>query len=294
MNTSSKQIARFILKKHKKICFMPYKYEMWECMSGIYEELKKQGAKPVVMPIPYFRLKDGCIDMTGGLISDREKYRFRTKDWKKFNEYDFDCVFIHNPYDDNNTITTIHPFFYSSELKKRGCKIAYVPYFIHYGGVSTEDFRLQSGVANADYIFVHSDQERQAYIDTYKKIGMDFSNRVFNFGSPFTDKLKKSGNNTLICTSIIAFLSNPEYKLSVYREKIETANNPIFRPHPLMIEIINARCPERLSEWLKLTENAPLSTNKLKDDINSSNKLISDPSSVVEIWKTTGKPFEII
>ena len=43
-----------------------------------------------------------------------------------------DIIFIHNPYDDGNNLTSVHPFYYSSNLKKYTQCLVYSPYFTLY------------------------------------------------------------------------------------------------------------------------------------------------------------------
>ena len=41
-----------------------------------------------------------------------------------------DAIYIHNPYDDYNRATNVHPNFYSSRLKNYTDELVYIPYFV--------------------------------------------------------------------------------------------------------------------------------------------------------------------
>ena len=299
------------------IVFLPYCYAMWDCMKSVFEGCLERGIPCAVMPIPYFSLKDGKIDewhyefdAFEGEIDEEDLL-----DFNKFDELDFSHVVIHNPYDDRNTLTTIHPFFYSDVLKEKGKKIIFIPYGIPYGGVSCDEMRLQKGALNADYIFVNGEKELAGMINAFKKIGVDISDRCFATGSPKLDALtdnrempfdwksKICKRVTLVCNSLIAFMNNPQKKLEQYKEVVwnQLANGRmvIFRPHPLMNETIRTRLPQYYDEWYELLDWIAQDCiiddyYALATDIQFSDQLISDPSSVVEIWKETGKPYEVL
>ena len=209
----------------------------------------------------------------------------------------------------------IHPFFHSDELKARGKKLIFIPYGIPFGGVSNDAMRLQTGAMNSDYIFVNNEEERQGVIESWKKVGIDMTDRCYAFGSPKWDLLDKDYDMpcewkekickkvTLICTSIVTFNRDPKGSLEKYRNKIwdELSNGRmvIFRPHPLMEENIISKCPEYLDDWNELLEWAEHDCivdydELVEKTIKFSDKLISDPSSIVEVWKPTGKEYEVM
>lgn len=299
------------------IMFMPYCYAMWDCMKSVFEACLKKNISCGVMPIPYFSLKDGQIDewhyeydMFENDVDENDLY-----DFNRFDELPISHVVIHNPYDNGNILTTIHPFFYSDVLKEKGKKIIFIPYGIPFGGVSNDLMRLTKGAMNADYIFVNGKEEQQGMIETFKKHKIDISNKCFATGSPKIDalsedremplewKLRICRKVTLVCNSLVAFMNNPQGKLEKYREVVwnQLANGHmvIFRPHPLMTETIRTRLPEYLDSWYELLDwisNDCIidDCHDLATDIKFSDYMISDPSSVVEIWKETEKPFEVM
>ena len=55
-----------------------------------------------------------------------------------------DAVFIHNPYDQNNRLTSVHPDFYSSRLKKYADQLIYLPYYTTASTGNVESAKRQA------------------------------------------------------------------------------------------------------------------------------------------------------
>ena len=80
-------------------------------------------------------------------------------------------IFIHNPYDEYNRVTRIHPFFYASNLKKYTEMLVYIPYFL-LREIDPENkndleeikhFCMLPGVLYADRVIVQSEKMRRCY-----------------------------------------------------------------------------------------------------------------------------------
>ena len=309
------EIARYILSlqqnKPFKVCFLPYKRAMWDSMRSVYMSLQPRCVTGIC-PIPYFVVKDGQIDMSAGMICEKDKFTECCMDFNEFPKCDFDCVVIHNPYDDNNNLTYVHPMFHSDKLKEKS-KIIYIP----YGSMDNPDVIFQKGVYNADLIFPNTEQEKDYIISEYAKKGIDMSDRVKFLGSPKKDYVFTNANPldmgewerkirkrvVLVCTSILPFISEPKRKMAQYtkivRDMVTMFKDTviIFRPHPLMNELISSRFPDLNNEWVSLLgyvkRNAILSVYEdLSVCFNYADYLITDHSSIVEVWKATGKNLE--
>ncbi|HBI62773.1 MAG TPA: hypothetical protein DDY31_16465, partial [Lachnospiraceae bacterium] len=110
--------------------------------------------------------------------------------------------FIHNPYDEYNIVTSVHPFFYSENLKRFTEKLVYIPYFI-LGEIDPEDknalkdiekFILVRAIEYADQVVVQSENMRQAYINVLTEHMEGYSRgywekKIFGLGSPKVDKV---------------------------------------------------------------------------------------------------------
>ena len=215
---SKKQIAR-LYKKIKKelkllyermendmetdrLCFvfLPYKVSMWDSMETVWKAADKDpDCDAYVVPIPYFdKDQDGNLtvehyegDQYPPDVPVTDYRTFRLEDKKP------DAVFIHNPYDQNNRLTSVHPDFYSSRLKKYADQLIYLPYYTvaFVGNVELEEnsrgssyLILQPGVLNADYIVTSTEQERELFINILcsgvpKVPEKQWEERVLNLGS---------------------------------------------------------------------------------------------------------------
>ena len=127
----------------------------------------------------------------------------------KYDEYDFeahhpDMIYIHNPYDDLNFVTSVPPFFFSENLKKYTDKLVYIPYFTLEEIKPDEDERIEgmkhfvttSGVFNADKVIVQSEDMKQVYIKVLLEATNNNSeaarkywdDKILGLGSPKIDK----------------------------------------------------------------------------------------------------------
>ncbi len=205
----------------KEVVFLPYKASMWDSLESVW---KKADADPdteaYVIPIPYFdKNPDGSFGeehYEGELypeyvpITDYRKYDFEGRHP--------DEIYIHNPYDEYNILTSVHPYFYSTYLRKYTDKLIYIPYFILSEIDPDDDEKIeniesfidQPGVHNADLVIVQSENMAKIYIKVLTRILMKKSDKydeetVKNFlqgcikgwGSPKVDKIKNTNKEDL-------------------------------------------------------------------------------------------------
>ena len=155
------------IKIRREAVFLPYKASMWDSLESIWQAAEEDPeCDAYVIPIPYFdRNPDGSF---GPMHDERHDYpdNVPVTDYESF---DFaahcpDMIFIHNPYDNSNYVTSVHPAFYSDKLKQYTEKLVYVPYFI-LAEVNLENeeaikgmahFVTTPGVVNADKVVVQS------------------------------------------------------------------------------------------------------------------------------------------
>ena len=162
--------------KRKEVVFLPYKASAWNSLEPAWRAACADPEWDVyVIPIPYYyRNLDGSLrDMQyeGNLFPDSVTIT-------DYNSYDFanrhpDVILIHNPYDDCNLSTSVHPVFYSKNLQQYTEKLVYIPYFIT-DEIEPDDTRAvynmryyvsAPGVIRADKVLVQSEKMRMAYID---------------------------------------------------------------------------------------------------------------------------------
>ena len=99
-----------------EVVFLPYKASMWDSLESIWFAAEEDiSCDAYVIPIPYYeRDKQGNMSVLHYEADLFPDYVPVTR----YDAYDFetihpDMIFIHNPYDDANFVTSVHPFFYS-------------------------------------------------------------------------------------------------------------------------------------------------------------------------------------
>ena len=197
--------AKNDIRVRKEVVFLPYKASMWDSLESVWKAADEDPeCDAYVIPIPYYDKKpDGSFGerhYEGGLYPEYVPV-------VPYENYDFenrrpDIIFIHNPYDENNYVTSVMPFFYSKNLRQFTDKLVYIPYFI-LGEIKPDDqqavegmkhFCLVPGVMNADRVIVQSEDMRQVYINVLvKALGEQtrkyWEQKILGLGSPKIDKV---------------------------------------------------------------------------------------------------------
>jgi hypothetical protein len=154
--------------------FLPYKASMWDSLESIYLSAKNDPAcDAFVVPIPYYDKKDGKL--TEMHWETKYPKNIPLTDYRKYNieERHPDIIFIHNPYDSYNTVTNVHPDFYSEKLRNLTDCLVYVPYFVGNGRTLEEHFCTLPACIFAHKVIAQTKEEREIYIRVYK----DFAKR---------------------------------------------------------------------------------------------------------------------
>jgi hypothetical protein len=203
------------IPERKEVVFFPYKASMWDSLESVYLAAREDpNCDAYCVPIPYYDLKPdrgfGEMHYEGGQYPKN----IEITDWQTYNfeERNTDEIYIHNPYDDWNLVTSVHPRFYSKNLKEHTEKLIYIPYFV-LGEIEPDNqqavdgmkhFIWLPGVINADKVIVQSEKMKQIYVNEYMKaaqtngLGGNHLNRsyleqkILGLGSPKFDKV----NNT--------------------------------------------------------------------------------------------------
>lgn len=205
----------------REIVFLPYKASMWDSMESIYLAAKEdENTRAVVVPIAYYEKNpDGSL---GRMYYEIDQYP-EDVEVVSYEEYRLekekpDAVVIHNPYDDCNYVTSVHPQFYAANLKKYTKLLIYIPYFV-LGDIAIDDenaveqvkhFCFMPGVIEADRVILESEAVRQIYIDEYRKKA-----RQYGLSPEHTDKKALEGK--------FLGLGSPKFDKVVREQKTETA-----------------------------------------------------------------------
>ena len=204
-----KQIRKAIsaeIPDRLEVVFLPYKASMWDSLESVWMAADAdEDCDAYVVPIPYYdKNPDGSFREMHYEGEEYPDYVPVTH----YKEYDFskrhpDIIFIHNPYDDCNYVTSVDPFFYSKNLKNFTSKLVYIPYFV-LAEPDPDDPNVQEnighfcivpGVLHADQIIVQSENMRKVYVDILTKYTAEsgfnrkyWEDRIQGLGSPKIDK----------------------------------------------------------------------------------------------------------
>ena len=232
------------IKMSSEVVFLPYKASMWDSLESVWRAADNASdCKAVVIPIPYY---DKNPDRSFGKLHDEWKRYPEYVPVVRYEDYDFekrrpDIIFIHNPYDECNYVTSVHPFFYSGNLKRFTQKLIYIPYFVlneinpdnpdEVKGI--EHFCMVPGVLNADKVIVQSENMRRAYIkvllgqtDNTAEQRRYWENKILGLGSPKIDKVLHTGKEDVMIPEewlkVIRKPSGEWKKIILYNTSVST------------------------------------------------------------------------
>jgi len=340
---------RYDLPEDKKeVVFLPYKASMWDSLESVWQAADADpNCDAYVIPIPYFdKNPDGSFKEEHYEGDQYPGYVPITRyDAYDLAEHRPDAIYIHNPYDEHNHVTSVHPYFYCKNLRNFTDMLVYIPYFI-LGEIEPDNqkaidgmkhFCFTPGTIYAHRVVVQSEKMRRIYIKEYRKAALemgltgehtdrDFLERKFlGIGSPKMDKVlhtkkeeleipaewlkiieKPDGSRKKIVfynTSVSALLHHEEsmlqkmeYVFRVFQENTDDVAL-LWRPHPLIQATIESMRPQLWEAYRKIRDRYIDEGWGIYDDtadldraIEVSDGYYGDPSSVVVLYKETGKP----
>lgn len=192
----------------KEVVFLPYKASMWDSLESVWKAMDAdENTDAYVIPIPYFdKNPDGTFKEEHYEGDQYPAYVPVTK----YDAYDFearkpDVIYIHNGYDDCNIVTSVHPYFYSENLKNYTDCLTYIPYFVLAEPdpenedmiKNIEHFCIIPAVFHADRIILQSEAMKQVYVKALMDATGDHSSaakkywdsKIEGTGSPKFDRL---------------------------------------------------------------------------------------------------------
>ncbi|MBO5178244.1 MAG: hypothetical protein J6C07_12370 [Lachnospiraceae bacterium] len=198
-----------------EVVFCPYKASMWDSLESVWKAADEDpNCDAYVIPIPYFDKKpDGSFGEEHYEGLEYPEYVPITY-YKSYNfeERRPDIVFIHNPYDEYNFVTSVHPFFYASNLNKYTDKLVYIPYFVlgepDWATMSEKSkekmrmFCIQQGVLQSHNTIVQSETMKKVYVETLceefgKHLRPMWEDKILPLGSPKFDKVTGTAEDEL-------------------------------------------------------------------------------------------------
>lgn len=244
------------IKIRKEVVFFPYKASMWDSLESVYLAAKEDpDCDAYCVPIPYFdKNPDGTakeMHYEGGEYPSN----IEVTDWQSYNfeERKPDIIYIHNPYDQFNYVTSVHPRFYASNLRKYTDELVYIPYFvlneIEPGNQAAiegmKHFCYLPGTIYTDKVILQSENMRRIYINEYMKacerpddqnLRKELEKRFLGTGSPKFDKvLNTKKENLEIPNDWLKIIEKPDGSL----KKIifyNTSINGLLRYDEKMLE----------------------------------------------------------
>lgn len=296
-----------------EVVFLPYKASMWDSMESVWLAAKDDPKCDVyVIPIPYYDVNQdnslGRMNYEGNQFPDYVPIT----DWRKYNiqESHPDVIYIHNPYDETNVVTRVHPDYYSKKLKSYTDMLVYIPYFVVSNHVP-EEFCLLPGTIYADKVIVQSEDDKKTYIKVFEEFekknncrGLlgNYRDKFLALGSPKFDKVINSRREdyqlpqewadlieqqdggrkkvVLYNTSIKCILKDNEQYIkklknvmSIFKERTDVVL--LWRPHPLSIATYQRMRPALLQEYLNIVEKYRQEGWGIYDDSSDMNRAIA-------------------
>jgi hypothetical protein len=296
-----------------EIVFFPYKASMWDTMESVWLATKDDPqCDAYVVPIPYYdRRPDGSFEKEHYEGNDYPDYvpivDYRTYDLELRQP---DAVFVHNPYDSQNIITSVHPDYYSERLKNFTDLLVYIPYFVSTGNVG-EHLCTCPGSIYADKVILQSEEIRDIYIREFKEFEKKNNcknqfgkpeSKFIALGSPKFDKIINSKAEdftipdewqrlivkpdgtikkiVLYNTSIAAILHGNEqylrkmrHVLGVFQEREDVVL--WWRPHPLSIQTYESMRPKLLAEYKNIISEYKKAGFGIYDDSTDLNRAMA-------------------
>ena len=311
-----------IVRKKKEIVFLPYKAAMWDSLESIWKAAydDKEHCNTYVVPIPYadrnpdYTARDWHheIDLFPDYVPVID---YRDIDLEAMHP---DVIFIHNPYDNCNAVTSVDSMFYSDKLKRYTDNLVYVPYFVTGGKMIAKNFCHLPGVENADHVIVESENIKRVYEREYPG-GNPPEGKFIALGSPKYDKIVNArkedyplpeewkqliGDRKIILylTSIHDQLIGRKYNIEKLRgilAKFRNRDDVVlwWRPHPLIMGTFHTMMPEHYEEYKSIVEEYKREGWGIYDDTSEMDRALvwsdayyGDHSSTVWLYEKTDKP----
>lgn len=303
----------------KEIFFLPYKASMWDSLESVWQAAvaDKEHCNVYVVPIPYCdRNPDGSAG-EWHCEADLFPADVPVLDWHDYQldrlkELQPDAIFIHNPYDGGNSVTSVEAHYYSSELKHATKHLYYIPYYATSGGMA-EGQTMLPAYEHVEAIFVQAKRLVGFFHESIR-------HKVYSFGSPKFDKVihlcknppalpegwaeKMQGKKVYFYNTSLggmladteAFLQKMAYVFNTFAARKDSCL--LWRPHPLMMSTLKSIRPgaipayETLKDFfishnLGIYDDTPL----IETAIAWSDVYIGDTAtSVTSLFGVAGKP----
>lgn len=308
------------LSIRQEVVFLPYKASMWDSLESVWLAADADPNCDVyVIPIPYYeRNGQGRLEI----------YRYEGGDFPEYvpitpyqsyslQERRPDIIYIHNPYDHANYVTSIDPRYYSDQLKKYTDMLVYVPYYSTSGGMG-EGQAFCPAYLNVDYIVMQAEKYRK-YFDPHIP-----AEKLIPMGSPKFDRIirmcqnppnppaewqeKMQGKKVYFYNTSLngmladteKFLQKMEYVFDCFRGRDDVCL--LWRPHPLMESTLDSMRKKYRSVYDSLKHQFCQEDWGIYDDTPDIENTIAlcdvyigdAKTSVISLFGMAGKPIFIL
>lgn len=317
----------------KEVVFLPYKASMWDSLESVWRAAEDDSDYDVyVVPIPYYdKNPDGSF---GKMHYEGSQYPAYVQ-IIHYDDYDLerrepDIVFIHNPYDECNYVTSVSPRYYSKNLRHYADKLIYIPYFVLGEGMY-ESMCVTPGTLLSDHVIAHSENAKNDYIKYLKECYVQnavmkaeeaenmLRRKILPLGSPKIDKvingkredyklpeewkkLLEGKKAVLYNTGVSGILNGNAQELKKIKDTIAffAGRDDVvlwWRPHPLIGATVQSMRNHLLSEYLEIIAEYKSSGVGIFDDTADLHRAVlwtdmyyGDDSSVIYLYGVQGKP----
>lgn len=304
------------IRQSVEAVFLPYKASMWDSLETVWRAADADpDCDAYVIPIPYF---DKNPD--GSFCKEHYEADLFPQDIPitRYDAFDFgkhhpDMIFIHNPYDKANYVTSVHPFFYSDNLKKYTDRLVYIPYYATAGSMA-EGQALCPAYIHADYIVIQAQGYRKFFDarlpdEKFLPLGSpkfdSVIHKCMNPSEPPTEwKEKMAGRKVYFYNTSIngmlrntdLFLKRMKYVFDIFKGRDDVCL--LWRPHPLLDATFaslrsghKAQYDALKKEFLEDGAGILDETADIENTIALSDVYIGDPwTSVTALFGVSGKP----
>lgn len=305
------------IQVRKEILFLPYKVAMWDCLEPVWEKLEADPECDVyVMPIPYYEKNQD--ESLGNLLYEGNDFPENVK-ITHYRDYDIekrrpDVIYIHNPYDEFNSITNVHPCYYSCRICHLTDMLVYIPYFVAEQGVPHQ-LRVLPGTIYSHKVILSCENEKKDYIegfeewlkenpnaDSYLQFQPNWKDKFVVEGSPKYDKVmnterdadklpeewkqkiyKADGTRKKVLfynTTIAAMIAHDNMLDKIKRtlEIMEKEDEVVlwWRPHPLYESSMKNIRPEWVEEYKRIVTEYKKKDIGIYDDTPDLNRAIAE------------------
>ena len=258
------------------VVFLPYKITMWDSLDSIYKTaLRDKKCNVKVVPIPYYELSNN--EKTFKYEGNRFPSSVPITHYSEYSlaEEEPDIIFVHNIYDQYNTITQVHEDYFTDKLKQFTNMLVYVPYHISsFVQTNTSKYLAYNipSIMNVDKVILAGEHVKKAAI----RDGVP-QEKLLVLGSPKFDNVvnkfkegenvypkewkEKIDNKTVITlnTGCMYFAEDPYFKVDQLARILSIPDFVddtvlIWRPHPLTRISIEKYNPHLLEYYDVLTK----------------------------------------